>query len=245
MRLCHLIHTFLGASASVILFGCTVSAPVQPPRPESPESKAVPTDLRTQYLALGASGGRILRLNPQSSAIRIFVFRGGVAARLGHNHVLTAPRFEGYVFVPQSGPADGRFDLEFRLEELELDAPEIRSRLGGAFSGELSPSDIERTRAHMLGEENLQAQRYPFVRIHSLQIVGEAPKFAAQVQIELHGQQRDMWVPLQVEGLPDRISVTGSLILRQTDFSVQPISVLGGLLTVHDEVLIDFQLAGL
>lgn len=238
------IRALLGPLASVVLFGCTASPPVPPPRAESQQTKAGPTDLRTLYLALGASGGSVFRLDPQSSTVRIFVFRGGAAARLGHNHVLSAPRFDGYVFIPKSGPADGRFDLEFRLEELELDAPQIRSSLGGAFSTALSPSDIERARAHMLGEQNLQAQHFPLVRIHSLRIVGDAPKFAALVQVELHGQQREIWVPLQVEGLPDRITASGSFVLRQTDFSVQPFSVLGGLLMVHDEVLIEFQLAG-
>jgi polyisoprenoid-binding protein YceI len=53
-----------------------------------------------------------------------------------------------------------------------------------------------------------------------------------------------MWVPLSVEGLPDRLSVTGSLVLRQTDFGVQPYSVLGGMLAVQDEVIIEFKLLG-
>jgi polyisoprenoid-binding protein YceI len=97
----------------------------------------------------------------------------------------------------------------------------------------------------MLGEDNMQADRFPFVRIHSLQITGEAPKFAAKVQVEMHGQTREMWVPLSVEGLPNRISVTGSFVLKQTDFGAQPYSVLGGLLAVQDEVPIEFKLIGL
>ncbi len=245
MRLWDFIEALLFALAGLILLGCTTSVPVLPPAAAPPPSATVPTDLRAPYSTLGTDGDRVFRLDPKLSEVRIFVFRGGAAARFGHNHVLSAPRFEGYVFVPRTGPAAGRFDLQFRLEELEVDAPEIRAGLGSAFSGELSPADIEGTRTHMLGNESLQAQQFPFMRIHSLQIVGEVPKFAAQVLIELHGQQHDMWVPLQVEGLPDRISVSGSLVLRQTDFSMQPLSVLGGFLTVHDEVLIDFHLVGI
>jgi len=51
-------------------------------------------------------------------------------------------------------------------------------------------------------------------------------------------------VPLSVEGLPDSITVTGSFVLRQTDFGAQPYSVLGGLLAVKDEVVIEFKLTG-
>jgi polyisoprenoid-binding protein YceI len=96
----------------------------------------------------------------------------------------------------------------------------------------------------LLGAEGLQADRFPFVRIHCLQISGEAPKFAARVQIEMHGQKREMWIALDVEGLPDRLSVSGSFVLHQTDFGVQPYSLLGGLLSVQDEVVLEFKLTG-
>jgi hypothetical protein len=44
--------------------------------------------------------------------------------------------------------------------------------------------------------------------------------------------------------LPDRLSVNGSLVLRQTDFGIQPYSLLSGLLSVQDEVVLDFKLTG-
>jgi polyisoprenoid-binding protein YceI len=106
-------------------------------------------------------------------------------------------------------------------------------------------SSGESTRQHLLSAENLQAERFPFVRIHSLQISGEAPKFAAKIQVQMHGQSREMWLPLDVEGLPDRVSVSGSFVLRQTDFGAQPYSLLGGLLSVQDEVVLDFKLSAL
>jgi hypothetical protein len=93
-------------------------------------------------------------------------------------------------------------------------------------------------------EDNFQADQYPFVRIHSLQIAGEAPKFAAKIQVQLHGTEREMWVPLSVEGLPERLAVSGSFVLRQSDFDVRPFSVLGGMLAVQDEVVVEFKLLG-
>ena len=161
---------------------------------------------------------------------------------MGHNHVFSAPQFTGFFYLPSNEVNNARFDLEFRLDELELDNPAIRSAAGKGFASKLSSVAINSTREHMLGEDNLQANRYPFVRIHSLHISGEAPKFAAKIQVTLHGQSRELWVPLHVEGLPDRLSVTGAFVLRQTDFGVQPYSVLGGQLAVQDEVVIEFQL---
>jgi polyisoprenoid-binding protein YceI len=96
----------------------------------------------------------------------------------------------------------------------------------------------------MLGPDNMQADRYPLVRIHSLEITGEAPKFAARVAIALHGKTREMHIPLSVTGLPQRVNASGSLVLRQSDFGVQPYSVMGGLLAVQDDVLLEFSLVG-
>lgn len=205
---------------------------------------AKPGALGAVYAQLEHEGGKLFTLDPKTSAVRIYAFRAGSAARLGHNHVLAAPQFEGYFHLPAAGTASARFDLEFRLDQLEFDNPLYRATLGKAFSSILSPEAIEGTRQHMLGASNMQADLFPCVRIHSLQIAGEAPKFAAKIQVEMHGQTREMWVPLHVEGLPDSLAVSGSFVLRQTDFGVKPYSVMGGMLAVQDEVVIEFQLHG-
>ena len=200
--------------------------------------------LAATYAALAEGGGKLFTLDPSQSEVRIYVFRAGAAARFGHNHVLSAPQFTGYFYLPDSGTGAARFDLEFRLDALLIDKPENRANLGPAFASQLSPEMIASTREHMLGEANLQAEQFPLVRIHALQIVGESPRFAARINVELHGQLREMWVPLQVTGLPDSLSARGSLVLRQSDFGIRPYSALGGILAVADELVVDFNLRG-
>ena len=229
------------------------------PSAVAPSSLAtsVPTSLQTvsalesssaslgvTYAALAKEGGKLFALDPAQSQVRIHVFRAGAAARFGHNHVLSAPQFIGYFYLPGSGTDAARFDLEFRLDALDIDKPEYRAALGPAFASKISPDMIASTREHMLGEANLQAQQYPFVRLHSLQIIGELPRFAARISVELHGQVREMWVPLTVNGLPDSLSASGSMVLRQTDFGIHPYSALGGILAVADAIVIDFTLRG-
>jgi hypothetical protein len=201
-------------------------------------------DLKSVYAELPKTGGAVFTLDPKKSKVRIYVFRSGRFTNLGHNHVLSAPKYTGYFYLPTSGTANARFDLKFRLDELEIDNSAIRAVSGNAFASKLSSEAIASTREHMLGDDNFQANRYPYVLIHSLQIFGEAPKFAAKIQITLHGQSREMWVPLNVEGLPGTLTVAGSFVLHQTDFGVQPYSVLGGALAVQDEVVIEFRLQG-
>ena len=226
----------LGVLVSCTLPGQMSAAPaVQAPNPAGEK-------LARTYDELRQSGGKVFVLEPSQSAVRIYVFRAGPAAKLGHNHVLSAPRFTGYFYLPQAGASNAKFDLEFRLDQLEIDNPAYRLHLGNGFSSELPQEAIDGTRDHMLGEDNLEADKFPFVRIHSVQISGESPKYAAKVAVELHGQTREMWVPLDVQGLPDKLSVTGSFVLRQTDFGAKPYSVLGGLIAVQDEVVVEFNL---
>ena len=231
------------AGLAMALLSCTALPPASP----GGEAALAQNDrqaLKAVYAALGEADGKVFTLDPHQSTVRIHVFRGGQAAQAGHNHVLSAPQFTGFFYLPRSGPAAGRFDLEFRLDQLEIDNPAYRSVLGSAFASTLSPQSIERMRENMLGAGNLQADQFPLVRVHSLRITGESPKFAAKVQIELHGQSREMWLPLTVAGLPEKLAVSGSFVLRQTDFAVQPYTVMGGLLAVLDEVVIEFRLIG-
>jgi polyisoprenoid-binding protein YceI len=229
---------------SAALLACQSAAP--PPATPAPAVFALSSEnaWAALYANLAADGGTILRLDAQQSTVRIFAFRGGRAPKLGHNHVLSAPEFSGFLYLPPGGPAGARFDLEFRLDRLELDDPRIRAKLGASFAAELTPAEVGNTRAHMLGADNLQADRFPFVRIHSLEITGEGSTFAAGIAVEMHGQKKTLWVPLTVEGLPHRITVTGAFILRQSDFGVQPYSALAGLIAVQDAVLVEFTLAG-
>jgi len=227
-------------TAGLLLAGCAGV----PPTATMGVPAAPASELAATYAVLQASGGRVLALDPARSDVRIYAFRAGRAAAMGHNHVLTAPQFEGYFHRAAGGPAASRFDLAFRLDQLELDPAPLRAALGGAFASAIAPDAIAATREHMLGVDNFQAQQFPWVRIRSLQIAGEAPKFAAQVAVELHGQTRELWVPLTVAGWPEHLQVTGSMVLRQSDFGVRAYSVLGGLLAVQDAVVVDFTLQG-
>lgn len=241
----HRVNRLVMMSAfAVAVAGCSVTAPQVNTASTQNAVSVKPMDLQASYAELAKSGGKLFALDPKSSSIRIYAFRGGRAARLGHNHVLSAPQFTGYFHLPDDGVTNAHFDLEFRLDQLEIDNAAYRASLGPAFASAVSPEAIAGTREHMLGADGLQAEQFPFVRIHSLEISGESPKFAAKVQVEMHGQTREMWLPLDVEGLPDRLSVSGAFVMRLTDFGTRPYSVMNGLLAVKDEVVVEFQLQG-
>ncbi len=140
---------------------------------------------------------------------------------------------QGYV-LPDAGNAD----LYVELDRLVVDEPALRAE--AHFDTQPSPEDIAGTRRNMLGSGVLDAARYPFARVHVAGVSGTGDARAASVSITLHGMTRAMQVPLRIETSADEMTVSGQLTLRQTDFGIAPLSVLGGAIQVKDAV--DLQL---
>lgn len=207
------------------------------------ETQNLQTSLHDIYSNLGKDG-KVFTFNPKFSDIKIYAFRGGKATTLGHNHVLSSRQFTGFAYLPDKDLANARFDLEFRMDQLEFENIPDNSKLGEAFASQLSSDEIKRTRDHMLSGDNFQADHFPFLRIHSVRVAGEIPKLAVEIQVEMHGQKQNMLIPLTVEVLPNRLTATGAFVLRQSDFGVKPYSVLGGFLAMQNEVVIEFTLVG-
>lgn len=226
---------------AVLLLGLLLTACAQAPLP--PIVQPEPVDWQAPYLALrGQGGGRLYEFDAAASRVAIHVFRGGRAARLGHNHVLAAPRWQGWLWWPEQLD-QARLELRLRLENLQLDEPALRAATGGAFGAPLAAEAIAATRANMLGPQGLDAERYPELRLRLLSAVGEMPRMAARIEIGLHGHRHALDVPLSLAEPGDGgLRIAGSFVLRQRDLGIKPFSVLGGLLAVQDELLIEFAL---
>lgn len=166
---------------------------------------------------------------PASHEVRVLVYRGGSAARLGHNHVMRAGDLR--VDWPAAGPV-----LRFRLDALQVDPPALRAGLGPAFASDVDDAARAGTRANLL--KALEADVYPEVTVRTLQQQGEGPRRAVEVEIQLHGVVRRQWLVARIDGL----RAQGEVVLRQSDFGIQPFTVLGGLLAVQDALVVQFDL---
>jgi hypothetical protein len=80
MTLRKITLTFACLVACGLQWGCTAIAPPAPLAPEAVQTKPQEPDaLSAQYARLNATGGRVMRIQPEASQIRIYVFRGGGA----------------------------------------------------------------------------------------------------------------------------------------------------------------------
>lgn len=229
-------------SAGLALALCLLCAcQSQSPRADTQPDSGVWPDLASTYAVEDAS---VYRLDAALSTVRIYVYRAGKAARLGHNHVLSLPRFEGAVRIPGDQPGDADCDLRLKLEDIVVDDPALRAVTGGAFTSERSVEDIAGTRRNMLSDKGLDAEHFPQMRLRCARVTGDWPQLIVQMEVTLHGIRRTEPVALQVERTAQKLRVQGALILRQSDYGITPLSALGGLMTVQDEVLVRFDLHG-
>ncbi len=199
---------------------------------------SVPTTANRRLLLAFALAGLAGCANPPpaprpvaeaGNGLRILVFRGGTAARLGHNHVLRAADLQ--VDWPAAGPV-----LRFRLDALDIDPAPLRAGLGPAFSSVVDDEARAGTRANLL--KALDAVTHPEVVVRTLQQLGEGGRRAVEAEITLHGVTRKQWFVTEVDGKRAR----GEVVIRQSDFGIQPFTVLGGLLAVQDALVVQFDL---
>jgi YceI-like domain len=217
------------ASLAMLLAACAPEAT----RPPESLRQAPDRFPEASYRQLAVQGRPVFRIDPARSLLVIEVYRGGSLARVGHDHVIAAHDLQGY-----AAPEEGRADLYLRLDDLVVDEPGLRAE--AKLETHPSEDDIAGTRRNMLNA--FQAEQFPFAVIHLERggtTAGDAP---LSVALSLHGVTRTVEIPVQLSVAGDELSAVGDLSLKQTDFEIKPLSILGGALQVRDEVKVKFSI---
>lgn len=206
-------------------------APEVPPQPAPTQPAPPPTE----------AGATIYQIDPQASALHVFVYRGGTFARLGHNHVMTSKSVTGRVWMRPSFPASG-FELSFPVADLIVDDADARSAAGSDFPPDIPAADKEGTRKNMLRKEVLDAETYPTVTAKAATVEGslQAPKITARITIK--NATKDVVVPTNIVVNGDGLTASGEFDILQTDFGMKPFSVALGALEVQDRLHVRFNL---
>ncbi|NYE59697.1 polyisoprenoid-binding protein YceI [Duganella sp. 1224] len=229
----HLIATLCALWTLWTLSACTplpppASAPATAPAAKAPA--AAPSAPRPVTPA-APDAGPLLRIDSAQSLIVATVRRGGILARLGHDHVVASHAISGTV-----SPSRNRADFTFRLDQMNIDEADLRRAAG--LEKQPSADAIEGTRHNMLTKV-LDADRYPVVTVHAERLAAGQP---LQVGITLHGVTRTLAIPVALREANGVINVQGTVNLKQTDFGLTPFSVMGGAMSVQDQMELRFDL---
>lgn len=187
------------------------------------------------------AGAAAYSIDSAQSELRLLVYRAGPLARLGHNHVIINRAIGGWVDAA-AGPESASFSLRVPVADFVVDEARARSDEGQDFSDEVQEEAKSGTRRNMLSSGLLDADHYPIMTLTSVGITeGSEGKLVATLAVGVAGHVSTLVVPFVLENSSERISAAGSVVLRQSDLGLTPISVMLGALQVQDEVTVKFK----
>lgn len=187
--------------------------------------------------------GRPYDVLGSESLLTVVVYRAGPLARSGHNHVITSHDLAGTFYVPAE-LSRASFELHVPVAGFSVDEPQSRAAEGADFPPEVPPAAIAGTRRNMLGEAVLAAERFPEIILTASRInLSAEPQYAwTELEARVRGQSHSVRLAVSFELDAERLSITGSLPLKQTELGLTPLSALMGALQVQDEMRVRFHI---
>jgi len=220
---------------SLVVCDAGTESPVPPDPRAAPDSSDVPVAPYRE----AADRAAVYRVNLEESRVDIIVRRGGRFEKLGHDHVITAHGIDGYVLLAQDGTPSSRADLVVELGALTVDEAAARTEFD--LATEPSDRDIARTGENM-HEKVLETERWPKARV-AIGIIDQTETSArCEVTLQVKDRQHSFPVDVQLEYDDSEFRARGQFDLLQTDLGIKPFSVLGGMLSVRDQLEISFRI---
>jgi hypothetical protein len=197
--------------------------------------------------------GRAYDIDPHESLLTILVFRGGLLASAGHNHVIASHALTGTIRVPDPAtPLQTTFEIHLPVDELTIDEPALREALHREdFPPDVPEAAREGTRKNMLGEALLDAAHHPQIVLRSAGLQASTGpggedagggEVLATVQASVRGEEHPIRTAVHYRLQGDELQAYGQLALKQSDLGLRPFSAFLGALTVQDEMQVRFEL---
>jgi polyisoprenoid-binding protein YceI len=180
-----------------------------------------------------AAATRTFAIDSNASTVRIHVGKTGIGSFAGHEHEVVARSVQGEVVADFE-------DLSRSSVEVLINATSLTVVPEGEPEG-----DAPKVEREMKGPHVLRATRFPSIRFRSRQVTGKQLPAGSYVltvagDLSLHGVVRPIVVPVQIELRGEVLTGMGKLMVKQTDFGIEPTTAGGGLVKVEDEVTVTF-----
>jgi hypothetical protein len=165
----------------------------------------------------------VYRFGPENATLRVKTGRRGAAAKVGHDLVIDVTSWRATLDV---GPDAGQIGLE-----LDADAGSLRVREGIGGIQPLDDDDKDEIR-RTIDDEVLEEHPVEF-RSTDVEASHGGRRLLVSGVLEMAGHSRQVDFELSVSSDGQ---ITGSAILKQTDWGIEPYSGLFGALKVADEI---------
>ena len=174
------------------------------------------------------------RLDAGQSRFTVQAFAEGLLSSFGHDPLIAIRDFEGEVeFVP--GTLEGaHVHLKIKAGSLAaLDDIKEQDRL-----------EIER----QMRNDVLEVSKYPEIVFQSTSVTASRIKegrYRARVigDLTMHGvTQPNLWIQAEVTFKDEDLRAQGEFSLRQTDYKLKPVTAVGGMIKVKNELKFKFDI---
>ena len=190
----------------------------------------------------GEAGAVVYRINPQTSEVRLLVYRDGVLSTFGHNHVVSLKDFTGTIHL-QPKLSQSRVELDIPVDRLIIDDAAVRRQEGEDFASEPSKEDAAATRTNMLSNALLNAKQFPAIKVTGTSGPVDAKNSAMlALSVQLVGQEIKLTIPatLKLEG--DQLEASGTVELSHKQLGLKPFSALLGSLRVAEQMKFKYRI---
>lgn len=172
-------------------------------------------------------------IDPKASRFTVQAFVSGVLFAMGHNPTIGIRKFTGAVdFSPE--------DLKGSGLRLSIQA--------SSFSVQDDISDKDRREIErLMNEQVLEVASYPEI-VYEASVVSvtrlEDTIFSAALNgnLSFHGVTHNQPLTARIATYGEMLRASGEFTLRQSDYQVKPVSVMGGALKLKDELKFSFEM---
>jgi hypothetical protein len=187
-------------------------------------------DLRARMLAAAvcfvagsSAGGDSRVIDLEQSTITVHVEKSGLFSAFADNHTIRAPLARGT--IRDTSPLG--VDIVVRTADLRVLDPN------------LSPAKRAEVQTRMMGTEVLNAAQFSEITFASSRVDPEGEdRWRVAGELAIHGQTRPVTLTVTLRGGHFR----GAAVIRQRDFGIEPISIVGGTVKVKDELRVEFDI---
>lgn len=192
--------------------------------------RRTPGSLLLLALWLGGAGGLAAQggvagtyLLLPTSRLDVKTGKSGLFGFAGHEHLIRARLFEGQVEYDPARPEATTVRIVLRTDGLEVLTPP-------------DTAEIRKVTAAMR-RDVLHTDSFPEIILVSRGVTATAAGYRLVAEFTMHGQSREVTIPVSVVFRGDTLVATAAFALKQTDFGIRPFrGGPGGTVRVADEV---------
>ena len=225
-----MIKLSIAVCCAIILSSCSKSIK-QLETPVLPDQFAI-----ERYTSTNSTS--VFKVDSLQSDVMITVRRGGLMAKLGHDHIVSSRQLQGFILMDQDNQRC-HADFYIPVHSMEVDNPQLRAQ--AQMQTTPSARDIAGTRINML--KSVDAKQFPFVQLRSADCSEIFTNSSVAIEIQLHGVTRNQQIDFNWHrDKAGVLTAQSTFSLLQTDFNIAPFSIMNGLIKVEDRLEIAVQL---